>query len=408
MRELFNEVFIAMRSNKMRIALTGFSIGWGLFILVVLLGSSGGFQRGLYKTFHLDIEQIVRVYTGKTTLVWQGLDKGRQIRLRLEDSKAIEKSNIEHIERVCPMASQSLVVRKGETHVRTSVTGCNGDYLLNDYQHLIAGRDFKRIDEEERSKVCIINVLMAKQLFQDKDPIGESIYIDDINYLVVGVCESILNNDMALAIYIPLSTMLSIYRPNGEIDAINLVVQNLESVEHNEHLVREVHNLLASRLSCSPEDYKGIKVDNPYEQVLSAKNMIMGISIFVWIIGIATLIAGIVGVSNIMLITVKERTRELGVRKAMGASNAHIISLVMIESVIITMIFGYIGMMMGVGLTLLLDMALGSSFPMFQNPIVQFWPIMGCNLIMILAGIVAGYVPAKRAVSVKLVEALTS
>ena len=136
--------------------------------------------------------------------------------------------------------------------------------------------------------------------------------------------------------------------------------------------------------------------------------MIASIGVFVWIIGIATLIAGIVGVSNIMLITIKERTRELGVRKAMGASNNHIITLVLLESVIITLIFGYIGMMLGVGLTQLLDNALGTAIPMFQNPIVHFWPIMGCNFIMVLAGLVAGYVPAKRAVSIKLVEALTS
>jgi putative ABC transport system permease protein len=151
-----------------------------------------------------------------------------------------------------------------------------------------------------------------------------------------------------------------------------------------------------------------VKIVNSYEQVLSTQQMIAAIGVFVWIIGLATLIAGIVGVSNIMMITVKERTRELGVRKAMGASNANIISLVLIEAVIITMIFGYVGMMCGIGLTQLLDKALGSAFPMFQNPTVQFGAVIGCNVIMVLAGVIAGYVPAKRAVSIKLVDALTS
>ncbi|MDO4497975.1 MAG: ABC transporter permease [Bacteroidales bacterium] len=397
-----------MKNNKMRIALTGFSIGWGMFILVVLLGSSGGFQRGLYKTFHLDIDQIVRVSTGKSAYAWQGLDKGREIKLRLSDSEAIESSHIEHIERVCPMNTKLLEIKNGSAHVNTSVTGCYGGYLVNDYRTLTSGRDFNKMDIESHAKVCMMNELLARQLFQNNDPIGEYVGIDGIEYLVVGVCESSLNNDVSLAMYIPLSTMMTIYYPEGYIKGINLIVSRLDSKEHNEHLVREVHNLLASRLSCSPDDYKGIKVNNPYEQVLSAKNMIAGIGVFVWIIGLATLIAGIVGVSNIMLITVKERTRELGVRKAMGASNAHIISLVLIESVVITVIFGYLGMMIGVGLTQLLDMALGSAFPMFQNPVVQFWPIMGCNVIMIIAGLIAGYVPAKRAVSIKLVEALTS
>ena len=408
MQELILEVFTAMKSNKTRIALTGFSIGWGMFILVVLLGSSEGFQRGLFRTFHLDIEQIVRIYAGKTSYAWQGFDKGRQLTLRLEDCDALAESGIENVRKFCPMASQSLLVRKGDSYVRTPVTGCQGGHLLTDYRQLVSGRDIDGMDVDDKTKVCIINTLLAKQFFRDDDPLGESLFIDDISYQVVGVCQSSINSEMSPAVYVPLSTMLGIYHPDRQIDGINLIVGNLKSAEQNESLADDVRSFLATRLSCSPRDIKGIRINNPYEQDLSARKMIAGIGIFVWIIGLATLIAGIVGVSNIMLITVKERTRELGVRKAMGAGNAHIISLVLIESVFITMIFGYLGMMLGIGLTQLLDIALGSVFPMFQNPTVQFWPVIGCNLIMVLAGLVAGYVPAKHAVRIKLVEALSS
>ena len=408
MRELMSEVMLSMRSNKMRIALTGFSIAWGMFILVVLLGSSGGFQRGLYKTFHLDINQIVRVTTGKTVMAWQGMDKGRQLKLNIADAQAIESSNIQHIQRVCPMAMQKSEVGLGNNHIKLPVTGCNENYLPVDYRMLTAGRDFNLNDLEQRTKTCIINERLSHQLFQDRSPVGELVTIDNLAFTVIGVCKSTVNEDMALAAYIPLSTMQAIYYPDGMINGINIIVENLESAEHNEHLERELHDLLASRLGCSPNDHKGIIVNNSYEQILSTRQMIAGIGIFVWIIGIATLIAGIVGVSNIMLITIKERTRELGVRKAMGASNEHIISMVLLESVIITLIFGYIGMMTGVGLTQLLNAALGTAIPMFQNPTVSFWPIIGCNIIMVIAGLVAGYVPAKRAVSIKLVEALTS
>ena len=408
MREIFYEVLTSMKSNRMRIALTGFSIGWGMFILVVLLGSSGGFQRGLYKTFHLDVNQIVRVTTGKTVQAWQGMERGRILQLHIADAEAIEGSHIQHIERVCPMAMQRLEVSRGKNRVSISITGCYDNYLQVDYRILTAGRDFNQNDINNRSKTCIINERLAKQFFQDDNPIGQYIRIADLQFVVVGVCKSTMNQDVSLSAYMPLSTMLSIFRPDGTINGVNIVVEHLESAAHNEHLARELHDLLASRLGCSPTDNKGIIVNNPYEQILSAKNMIAGIGIFVWIIGIATLIAGIVGVSNIMLITIKERTRELGIRKAMGASNNYIITLVLLESVIITMIFGYIGMMTGVGLTQLLDAALGTAIPMFQNPTVRFWPIIGCNIIMVLAGLVAGYVPAKRAVSIKLVEALTS
>ena len=397
-----------MKSNRLRIALTGFSIAWGMFILVVLLGSSGGFQRGLYKTFHLDINQIVRITTGKTVMPWKGMDKGRQLMLNINDAKAIERSNIQHIQRVCPMIKRQLEVSAGKNHVTIPVTGCNENYLSVDYRMLKAGRDFNAEDLTQRTKTCIIHERLARQLFQDSNPIGQSMTMGNLLFTVVGVCKSTFDSDIELAAYMPLSTMISVFQPDGNINGINLIVENLESVEHNEHLERELHDLLSSRLGCNPKDHKGIIVSNSYEQILSTKKMIASIGIFVWIIGIATLIAGIVGVSNIMLITIKERTRELGVRKAMGASNNHIITLVLLESVFITLIFGYIGMMLGVGLTQLLDNALGSTIPMFQNPIVHFWPIMGCNFIMVLAGLVAGYVPAKRAVSIKLVEALTS
>jgi putative ABC transport system permease protein len=169
-----------------------------------------------------------------------------------------------------------------------------------------------------------------------------------------------------------------------------------------------LRNVLANTKGCSNNDFRAVQVDNPFENTIQVQNVLSTIGAFVWVIGIATLLAGIVGVSNIMLITVKERTRELGVRKAMGASNTSIIRLVLLESVIITMLFGYVGLMAGIGLTQLLDRALGTVFPMFQNPTVQFIPIIICNLVMIMAGLVAGYVPAKRATTIKLVEALTS
>ena len=408
MRELIQEVITSMKSNRMRIALTGFSIGWGMFILVILLGSSGGFQRGLYKTFHLDKEQIVRISVGKTSQAWNGLNKGRTLKLHLEDAEALAASSINHIRMVCPSAVESLNVGYGNYNIDLPVTGCYGNYLSNDYRKLIDGRDINELDNQEKRKVCVINTRLAKQFFGDKKIIGNELRIGESNYLVVGLCESTMNNDMSFAIYIPLSVMVGIYRHDGVINSVNLIVENMHTAEQNEQLVSEVQHFLSSRLGCAPTDNKGVKIVNSYEQVLSTQQMIAAIGVFVWIIGLATLIAGIVGVSNIMMITVKERTRELGVRKVMGASNANIISLVLIEAVIITMIFGYVGMMCGIGITQLLDMALGSAVPMFQNPTVQFGAVIGCNVIMVLAGVIAGYVPAKRAVSIKLVDALTS
>lgn len=406
MTELFREILASMQSNKSRIALTGFSVGWGMFILVVLLGSAGGFQRGLNKTFYLDLPQIVTVTAGKTAESFLGFDKGRLIKLHVSDANALLYGNVPHAAEVYPVARMSANVWNGLNIINSSVVGCETGSLATEYKQVFSGRDLNNLDWTEQRKVCVINDRLAKMLFPDSVYLGRTLIADSTCYTVVGVCKSRIKSDVSTSVYIPLSTFLTKYRPDKQIDAIRIVAADLTTAEENEAFNSKVHDYIASRNQCSPTDYKGVKIDNGYELMLSTTNIVNSIGIFVWIIGIATLIAGIVGVSNIMLITIKERTRELGVRKAMGASNGHIISLVLVESVIITMIFGYLGMIIGVGITQLLDMALGDAVPIFQNPTIQFWPAVGCTFIMVLAGLIAGYVPAKRAISVKLVDAL--
>ena len=182
----------------------------------------------------------------------------------------------------------------------------------------------------------------------------------------------------------------------------------IEDLDELHQLTSESRHFISSRIGCSPQDSKALVIRNDYEMMINMTKVLSYLGIFVWAVGIATLLAGVVGVSNIMLITVRERTRELGVRRAMGASNGSIIRLVLIEAVIITMVFGYIGMMLGIGLTQLLSSVMGDSVPYFTDPTVQFGAVVGCNVIMVLAGIAAGYVPAKRAVTIKLVDALTA
>ena len=406
MRDLIEEVLASMRSNRQRIALTGFSIGWGLFILVVLLGSSSGFRRGLNRTFYLDSEQFISITGGKTSESWNGLERGRAIRMKEDDAAALEGLALPDVNRMYPAVSKQLEIVNGNSVVTVPVVGCYDGYIGVNYRRLAAGRDIDELDIKSRSKVCLVNTRLAGQLFQKDDPLGRTILIDGIPYMVVGVCRSIMAQDVSSIAYVPFSTMMAVYCPDGVIDRIDIAVSGLTTAAANEALDSTLHSFVAARHDCSPTDYKGVKVTNQYEQTLKATNMVKGIGVFVWIIGIATLIAGVVGVSNIKLIAVKERTRELGVRKAMGTSNSGIIRLVLLESVLITVIFGSVGLMAAVGLTQLLDMLLGDVFPMFQNPTVDFWPVVICSFIMVLAGLVAGYVPAKRAVSIKLVDAL--
>ncbi len=408
MRELMSEVMLSMRSNKMRIALTGFSIAWGMFILVVLLGAAGGFQRGIARTFHFDSPQVVQLSTGLTSQPYGGYQTGRSITLNMADTALLANIDPEVVKHIYPSVVEQLRINNGTRYAQISMTGCTPGFVGVTYNKIDRGRDINQLDINSQSKVCVLSQRLGKELFGEANPIGQKVTVGDVAFLVVGITKSILTDDNSLGAYAPISTMLSLYRPKGNIDAFRLQVAKMKTAEENVALVSKLRTVLAYSKGCSPNDFRAIQVDNPFENTIQVQNVLTTIGAFVWVIGIATLLAGIVGVSNIMLITVKERTRELGVRKAMGASNGSIIRLVLLESVIITMLFGYVGLMGGIGLTQLLDSALGSVFPMFQNPTVQFLPVIICNLVMILAGLVAGYVPAKRATTIKLVEALTS
>ncbi|MBQ1829188.1 MAG: FtsX-like permease family protein [Prevotella sp.] len=409
MRDLIREVMTSMQSNKQRIALTGFSIGWGMFILVVLLGSAGGLQRGLFRTLHLDMPQRIILTSGNTSLPWKGMKTDRSIQLTLEHAKALSNQHFEHVLEVYPVFSQEAQISYQSEYVKTAVTGCIPGYVGVQYNRMVRGRDIDATDMEQERKVCVLTSRMSHEMFGTENPIGKRLSFDGLSYLVVGECTSLYANDNTLGAYAPLTTLMSVYSPkNPALSMMEVSFAGIEEVSESELLISRMRQFLSPLIGCSPADSKALVINNKFEGLMGMVKMLRYLAVFVWIIGIATLLAGIVGVSNIMLITVRERTRELGVRRAMGASQTSIISLVLIESVVITMIFGYIGMMLGIGLTQLLSAALGDVIPIFNNPTVQFGAVMGCNALMILAGVVAGYIPARRAISIKLVDALAS
>lgn len=409
MRDVIDEVLTSMKSNRQRIALTGFSIGWGMFILVVLLGSAGGFQKGLFRTFNLDMPQRITLTAGKTSLPWKGMNDDREVQLTLDDAKALDQQHFDYVDGIYPVYSHSAQVSQGKEYVKTGITACTPGYIGVLYNKIVSGRDISRTDMVQRRKVCVLTTRMCREMFGEENPIGRRLNVDGYSFLVVGECASLYKNDNTLGMYAPLSTMMAIYSPKDpSLSMIEVSYTGIEDVEDSQHLTSALRNFLSPRVKCSPDDNKALVVSNKYEALINVAKVLRYLGVFVWIIGLATLLAGIVGVSNIMLITVRERTRELGVRRAMGASSTSIITLVLIESVVITMIFGYLGMMLGIGLTQLLSSALGDAIPIFNNPTLQFGALIGCNIIMVLAGIVAGYVPARRAVTIKLVDALAS
>ena len=410
MRDLFAEVFASMKSNRMRIALTGFSIAWGLFILIVLLGAGNGLLSATSKSFAEAGVNVITLTPGKTSIAYKGFDKGRPVYLKLEDCKMIEQELSDYVKQTHPVLITKASVCYKTQYISLNMEGQTPGYNILNQMHITHGRDLNISDLNERCKVCVITQKLKDILFdKNEEAIGKYVNVYDIPFLVVGICEPENKNNTTRGLYMPLTVAVSLFAPEGRLSSICLLTNNLDTKEANESFVNHLQNIFSSKKGYDAADKKAITIDNPYEIYVQLKGLLYAIYVFICIVGLAILISGVVGINNIMLITVNERTRELGVRKAMGASNTSIITLVLMESVIITLIFGYIGMMLGIGLTQLAAFILTfTSNKLFGAPTVSLTVIIGANVIMLIAGLIAGYIPAKRAISIKLVDALNA
>lgn len=410
MKDIMAEVFTSMRYNKMRIVLTGFAIGWGLFILIVLLGVGNGLLHGMSRNFASDSQYYISLSPGVTSVICEGRDRGDSIRLYVSDMDMIKRRFEDRINMILPVMHRRDSAFFATKNASISLLGEIPGFEIPSKTDVEIGRSLNQSDINEHRKVCVIDTRVANRLFDsDSLAIGSYITIGDSPYMVIGVSKLASQFDRSFSVYIPQSTFSTIYEPEGHLAKIIIQTKGLYDMESNEQFNEDLLTFLASSKVFSPTDKKAVAIENPYESFVRTTQILSAIKIFLWIIGIATLISGVVGIANIMLIAVKERTRELGVRKAMGASNRSIITLVLLESVIITLIFGYVGMMFGVGLTQLMCMVLESAnSAIFADPYVPFNVIITANIIMVLAGLIAGYIPAKHAVSTKLVDALAS
>ncbi len=411
MRDVLAEIYASMVNNKTRIALTGFSIGWGLFILIVLLGAGNGLLKGMTRNFSTSGENIVTLTPGKTSINWNGVGKGHPVYLTINDAEIFKRGMDDCVKGVFPIYTSDCKVVYNNFTANVSFEGQTPGWGVVKQMHIAEGRDIDSMDMEQMRKVCIITTGLKQMLFGN-EPMPKYAYIDvgNVPFLIVGVCEPDIKTNKAKTLYMPLSTAMLLYERENHLSAICLQTRNLNTEESNIHFVKHIQAVVSSAKGYAPDDRKAVQIENPYEMYVQVKGLLSAINAFIWVIGLATLIAGIVGISNIMLITVRERTRELGVRKAMGASNESIVTLVLLESVFITIIFGYVGMLFGVGLTQLASLILGATggSSIFDAPTVDFGIIISANVIMIIAGLIAGYIPAKRAINIKLVEALTA
>lgn len=405
-----------MSRNKLRIALTGFSIAWGIFMLIVLLGAGNGLLHGISDLFGSSAQNKVTLHPGRTSMSWQGLPRHRATYLDHTDIEMLRQEFPDKVIDLQPVASISVRISYGREYVNTRAQGVYSQYLQTLDNKIVAGRSLNEMDVRERRKVCLITARTSEQLFGDTLlHLGEWVKFYDIPFLIVGIYKG-KSFDQDDAVWAPFTTIGTIYQPNGRYSEVRLLVKNLETYEANEAFNRRLREVMARKQNFDPNDRRAMWFWNSYEDYIQTQSILSGIRLFIWLIGLATLIAGVMGISNIMLITVRERTHEFGIRKALGARPRQIVGLVLCESVAITLVFGYVGMLFGIGLTQFVDMILsaasaaGSSegFIVFKHPTVDLEIVLLATLVMVIAGVIAGYVPAQRAVKIKPVEALAA
>lgn len=409
----WQEILATIKKNKMRTFLTGFSVAWGIFMLMILLGSGNGLSNGVAANFMNDAVNAMWIWTGETTIPYEGMKTGRPIQFRNQDKEIVQKVSGVGVTSGRYFLGNTRYSYLKESGEYTTIT-CQPE--LKDVENLILneGRFINQIDILQNRKVVVIGADIKTALFKDSVALGEYVNINKVPFKVVGVCTEPGSTRNRNA-YMPLSTAQMIFNGSNRLHNLALTI-NAETLEESQSIEEQIRNALGRQHKFDPKDEGAIGLYNKLENYIQTMRIFQAIKIFIWIIGIGTLIAGIVGVSNIMLIVVKERTKEIGIRKAIGASPASVIGLIMLESIMITTLAGYIGLVLGTGLMELINygMMMQSTGPipenqggtMFLNPTVDINIAIAATLLLIVAGAIAGYIPAKRAASIKPIVAL--
>ena len=415
MIELLKEIGQTAKRNKLRTALTGFAVAWGIFMIIVLLGAGNGLINANMEQAGNWLTNSMEAYGGSTSKAYKGLSEGRSINLNTSDLTATESEFKNHIDDVGAVYYQSATVTNGEQYMNLQIMGVYPIHSRIVKRSLICGRNINDIDLKERRKVLVLTDKQAKELEPKdfKSLLGKHVKVGSFAFKVVGIYKT--PGDGESSAYSPYSTIKGIYGANqNNIGSIEFTFHGLATEEANDAFEKDYRRRLNANHQAHPEDERAIWLWNGYTQSLQMEKGIAIIRTALWIVGLFTLLSGIVGVSNIMLITVKERTHEFGIRKAIGAKPWSILKLIIIESVIITTFFGYIGMVLGVCANEYMDATIGHETvdtglfqaTMFLNPTVGLDVCFEATMVMVIAGTIAGLIPAYKASRIRPIEAL--
>ena len=416
MRELIKEIWSTSKRNKLRTSLTGFAVAWGIFMLIFLLGAGNGLINAQLQQSTRFLANSMRVFPGETSKAYKGLKEGRSITLNDRDILISNETYGQYVDDVGGRLEQYNVnINYGDNYVASqSLVGVAPTHPKIDKTEMIAGRFINEIDMKEQRKNVVLSRSQAKELSKDyRSLVGKNVKISNLNFQVVGIYkddESRNNTDA----FIAYSTIKTIYAKGDDAGSLEFTIKNLKTKEDNKQFEKNYRASINNNHQAAPDDDRTVWLWNRYVDNIQMNQGIAIMQTALWIVGLFTLLSGIVGVSNIMLITVKERTREFGVRKAIGAKPWSILKLIITESIIITSFFGYIGMVCGVAANEIMDATIGHTTidtglfkaAMFVNPTVGIGTCIGATITIVIAGTIAGLIPAIKAARIRPIEAL--
>lgn len=413
-KDRWQEIYHVLAKNKLRTTLTAFGVFWGMFMLVILMGSGNGLRNGVLGSFGSFATNSFFMWGQTTSMPYEGFRKGRYVAFDNNDTEALKRelNDAEVIAPKCQLGGYrgtNYVTRKNKNGSSFTITGDIPDIIKISPRRIIQGRWLNEKDIAERRKVAIIGPRVKDVLFEkDEEVIGQYINISGIYFMVVGVHQieftSDFNEQDLESIFTPITTFQQAFNWGNRVGWYSVMAKPNSSVEK---LEEKAHKILMKVHHVNPDDPRAIggwNMSNEFEKI---SNLFIAIQILVWIVGIGTLLAGVIGVSNIMLVVVKERTKEIGIRKAIGATPILIVSQIILEAIILTSIAGYIGLSAGVGLLEVVNKAIGpNGAGMFKSPEIDLSTAITCLIIIIVSGGLAGVIPARKAASVDPIVAL--
>ena len=403
-RDLWAEIFHSIKMNKLRTFLTGFSVAWGIFILVLLLASVNGMQNGFTSQFNDDASNAIFISPAVTTKPYEGFEAGRRIKFTNDDLEYIKGNFKNEIEYITPRYRKQQTVKYKKETGSYSLRGVNPHHKFTEKTTISSGRYINDKDIDKKLKVVVIGRKVKEDLFVNEDPLGKVIQMNNSTYKIIGVFTDDGNDREERIIYTPVSTLQRLYKNTDQIDQIVLTYKPEFSFVEALNFSDVLEVVLKRRHRVAPDDQGAIYLNNnaeAFSDVSNFTNMLRFISIGV---GFLILLAGIVGIGNILVFIIKERTKEIGIRKALGAKPSQVINLVILESVFITSLSGLGGMLFAIALVNFLSSKIDTTA--FSNPSVDLFTVIVAGLILIISGIIAGLIPAIKAANVKPIVAL--